>query len=86
MDSRYTYTGTDKQLVKNKRIKKKPADFSFEVFNTNSIKNKEVIRIVLLEVKINGYKKHIDVAVTDLNGMNIFLGYDWLVRHNPEVN
>ena len=22
----------------------------------------------------------------DLNSMNIFLGYNWLVKHNPEVN
>jgi len=25
-------------------------------------------------------------AVTDLNGMDMFLGHDWLVKHNPEVN
>ena len=24
--------------------------------------------------------------VIDLNGMDIFLGHDWLVKHNPEVN
>jgi len=22
----------------------------------------------------------------DLNGMDMFLGYDWLVKHNPEVD
>jgi len=30
--------------------------------------------------------EQIDVAVTDLNGMNIFLEHNWLVKHNPEVN
>jgi len=25
-------------------------------------------------------------VVTDLNGVDMFLGYDWLVKHNPEVN
>ena len=24
--------------------------------------------------------------VTNLNGTDIFLGHDWLVKHNPEVN
>jgi len=41
---------------------------------------------VLLEVEINRYKEQIDAAVTDLNGMDMFLGYNWLVKHNLEVN
>jgi len=24
-------------------------------------------------------------VVTDLNGMDMFLGYDWLIKHNPEI-
>ena len=27
-----------------------------------------------------------EVAVTDLNGTDIFLGHNWLVKYNPEVN
>jgi len=41
---------------------------------------------VPLEVEINGHKEQIDVVVTDLNGMDMFLGYNWLVKHNLEVN
>jgi len=28
----------------------------------------------------------IDAVVIDLNSINIFLRYNWLVEHNPEVN
>ena len=28
----------------------------------------------------------INTTITDLNSMNMFLGCDWLVKHNPEVN
>ena len=28
----------------------------------------------------------IDIAVTNLSNIDIFLEYDWLVKHNPEVN
>ena len=80
------HTKIGKQLVKKERIKTKLVDFSFEVFNTNSTKNGEVTRIVPLEVKINKYKKHINVAVMDLNRMDMFLEHDWLVKHNSEVN
>ena len=61
-------------------------DKSFEVFNIDRTKNREVIQFVLLEVKINEYKKQINIAVIDLNGMDMFLGYNWLVKNNSEVN
>jgi len=41
---------------------------------------------VPLKIEINGHKKQINVVVTNLNGMDMFLGYDWSVKHNPEVN
>ena len=39
-----------------------------------------------LEIKINRHKKTLEAAVTDLDGMDMFLGHNWLVKHNPEVN
>ena len=44
------------------------------------------MKVALLEVKINRHKEYIEVVVTDLNGIDMFLGHDWLVKHNPEVN
>ena len=61
-------------------------NFSFEVYDTDGTNNKEVTRIVLLEVEINGHKEHLKVAVTDFNDIDMFLGHNWLVKHNPEVN
>ena len=31
-------------------------------------------------------KKQLEAAVIDLNGMYMFLGHDWLVKYNSEVN
>ena len=86
VDSGCTHTGIDEQLVKDKRIQMKAIDFSFEVFNTNGTKNREVTKMAPLEIEINGYKKTLEVAVTDLDGTDMFLGHDWLVKHNLEVN
>ena len=86
VDSRCIYTEINKQLVKEEYIKTKPVDVLFEVFNTDGTKNREVTWIALLKVEINGYKKQIDVVVIDLNGMDMFLEYNWLVEHNLEVN
>jgi len=86
VDSRCTHTGIDEQLVKDKNIQTKKIDFSFEVFNADGTKNREVTKVAPLEVKINGHKETLEVAVTNLDGTDMFLGHDWLVKHNLEVN
>ena len=86
VDSGYIHIGIDKQLVKDKRIQTRSINFSFEVFNTNRIRNGEVTKVAPLEIKINKYKEQLEATVTDLNRIDIFLGHDWLVKHNSEVN
>jgi len=86
VDSRYTHTGIDKQLVKDRRIQMKPINFLFKVFDTDGTKNREVTKVVPLEIKVNRHKETLEAAVIDLNGIDIFLGHDWLVKHNLEVN
>jgi len=76
VDSGCTYTGINKQLVKDKRIQTRPINFSFEVFNADGIKNGEVTKVALLEIEINGHKEQLEAAVIDLNGMDMFLGHD----------
>jgi len=86
VDSGCIHTGINKQLVKEKRIQMKAINFSFEVFNADGTKNGEVTKVAPLEVEINGHKETLEAAVMDLNRTDMFLGHDWLVKHNPEVN
>jgi len=86
VDSGCIHTGIDEQLVKDKRIQTKKIDFSFEVFNADGTKNREVTKVVPLEIEINGHKEKLEAAVTDLDRTDMFLGHNWLVKHNPEVN
>ena len=39
-----------------------------------------------LEIEINEHKEQLEVVIMDLNGTDMFLGHNWLVKHNPEVN
>jgi len=86
VDSGCIYTGIDEQLVKDKRIQTKPISFSFEVFNADETKNGEVTKVAPLEIEINRHKEILEAAVMDLDGTDMFLGHDWLVKHNLEVN
>ena len=86
VDSGYTHTRINEQLVKDKRIQMKSIDFSIEVFNADGTKNGEVTKVAPLEIEINGHKETLEAVVTDLDRTDMFLGHDWLVKHNPEVN
>ena len=92
VDSGCIHMGINKQLVKKKKIQMKPLNFLFEVFNTDRMKNGEVTKMAPLEIKINEHKKTLEAAVTDLDSitnldrMDMFLGHNWLVKHNLEVN
>jgi len=76
VDLGYTYMRIDEQLIKDKKIQTKLINFLFKVFNTNEIKNREVTKVILLEIKINGHKKQLEAAVIDLNRMDIFLEHN----------
>ena len=56
------------------------------MFNADGTKNGEVTKIAPLEIEINRHTEQLKAAVTDLNGTDMFLEHDWLVKHNPEVN
>ena len=86
VNSRYTHMGIDEQLVKKKRIHIKSLNFLFKVFNADGMKNREVTKVTPLEIEINRHKETLKAVVIDLNGTDMFLDHDWLVKHNPEVN
>ena len=77
------------ELINNWSRKKgynKADKLSFEVFNADRTKNGEVTKIAPLEIEINKHKEQLGAVITDLNRMDMFLGHDWLVKYNSEVN
>ena len=86
VDSGCIHTGINEQLVKDKKIPTKHIYFLFKVFNADGTKNREVTKVVPLEIEINRYTEQLEATVTNLDGTDMFLGYDWLVKHNSEVN
>ena len=86
VNSGCTHIGIDKQLVKDKKIPTKHINFSFKIFNADGTKNGEMTKVAPLEIEINRHTEQLEAAVTDLDRTDMFLGYDWLVKHNPEVN
>src|SRR6267143_5385083 len=59
------------------------------VYNADGTENinGKITMTVRLKVRIGEhYREIINFAVTVIKGHDIFLGYDWLMEHNPEVD
>ncbi|SJL13410.1 uncharacterized protein ARMOST_16853 [Armillaria ostoyae] len=58
------------------------------VYNADGSHNKagEITAYTELRLKIGDHSEKIDLTVTDLGSKEIFLGHDWLARHNPIIN
>ena len=60
----------------------------FNVYNSDGSRNrKKTIReFVSLKINLNGLIEQINVVVSETKETDLFLGHDWLVEHNPEVD
>ena len=65
-----------------------PLSRPFDTFNIDRTRsgNYKVTQFIPLETEINRYIENIDIIVIDLNSINMFLKYNWLIKHNSEVN
>ena len=62
--------------------------FAILVYNINSTlnKNRSIKEFAILQLAINNYYKCINLAVTELGDINLFLEYNWLKIHNLSIN
>ncbi len=58
------------------------------VYNADGTRNQggSITRYAEILLKIGDHVERIDLAVTELSDRQIFLGHDWLARHNPIIN
>ena len=62
--------------------------FAILVYNADSTlnKNRSIKEFATLQLAINDHYKRINLAVTELGDMDLFLGYNWLKIHNPSID
>ncbi|SJL15094.1 uncharacterized protein ARMOST_18576 [Armillaria ostoyae] len=88
LDSGCTGSSIHHDVVKKYGIPVQKTASPIPVYNADGSRNKagEITTYAELRLKIGGHSERIDLAVTDLGSKEIFLGHDWLVRHNPSIN
>jgi len=88
IDSRYTNTTIARKTVEEKGIPTKSLPKLFNVYNSDGSRNEEktIREFVPLEINLNRHIEQIEAVVLKIKKTNLFLGHDWLVGHNPEVD
>jgi hypothetical protein len=92
LDSSCTKSCVDEKFVEARQLQTFPTEQAIPVYNADKKLNgyiREYVELVLAVTDVNG-NEHTEVRtlpVVNLRGThNIFLGFDWLQEHNPEVD
>ncbi len=88
IDSGCTGSAINQAYVKEHNLNMKKALIPIPVYNANGTCNQggDITEFVELSMTIGEHCERIDLAVTNLGKKDIYLGHNWLKRHNPSVN
>ena len=88
IDSGCTITAIDRGFVKQHKIPTKLLDEPLQSYlgDGTAARMGLITEYVELQMRIGQHHEIIRLVVMDLAKMDIFLGYDWLDKHNPNVD
>ena len=88
LDSGCTGTTINEGFAKEKGLKTYKLPVPIPVYNADgSINSAGSIReFAIVEMRIGDHSKQIAMAMSNLSTHPIFLGYNWLKKHNPQID
>ncbi|KXN92628.1 hypothetical protein AN958_02293, partial [Leucoagaricus sp. SymC.cos] len=88
IDLGYAYIYISENIAKKLEISLRLIKEPFEVFNVDGSQSghKPIMNYVNITLDTEGHKEQIEVVVTTLDLVNMFLEYDWLTHHNPKID
>lgn len=75
-------------MVEREKLKTRKLAKPFTVLNVDGTLNGKgwVTDYVDLKMETNRHQEQLQAVVTDIGNTDMFIGQDWLVKHNPEIN
>ncbi len=88
VDSGCTSSAINRAFVKKHNIPTHATAAPIPVYNADGTCNQggSITQYAEIRLVIGDHIERIDLAVTELSDRQIFLGHDWLARHNPIIN
>ncbi len=88
LDSGCMSSAINRSFVEKHDLPTRKINVPIPVYNTDGTHNAggDITEYVEIRMTIKGHAERIDLAITNLGKKDIYLGHDWLKRHNPSVN
>ena len=88
LDSRCTRTTIDEMFAKEKGLKTYTLPVPIPVYNVDRSINSagSIKKFAIIKMRIGDHSKQITMAMSNLSTHPIFLRYDWLKKHNPQID
>ncbi len=88
VDSGCTSSAINRAFVKRHNIPTHATAAPIPVYNADGTRNQggSITQYAEILLIVRDHTERIDLAITELGDRQIFLGHDWLARHNPIIN
>ena len=88
LDSGCTGTVIDRKFAKEKDLLIHSLPVPIPIYNADRSLNDggSISEFALLKFQIGEHKEQIAMALSNFSTHNIFLGHDWLKKHNPKID
>ena len=88
VDSGCSGSAIDETFVKENKLLTHNIPIPIPVYNTDRTMNKggSISKFTMVELIIDDHSEQLPLTVTSLSTHAIFLGFDWLKTHNPEID
>ena len=88
IDSGCTGSCINESLVKKYQLVTKKTPLAIPVYNADGTLNKAgaIKEYISMRLSIHNHVERIDLAVTNLGDTDIFIGHEWLKKHNPSID
>ena len=88
LDSRCIRTTIDERFTKEKGLKMYKLPVPIPVYNVDRSINgtRSIRKFTITEMRIGDHAEQITMAMSNVSTHPIFLGYNWLRKHNPQIN
>ncbi|SJL06746.1 uncharacterized protein ARMOST_10088 [Armillaria ostoyae] len=88
VDSGCTSSSINRAFVRKHELNTRKTAVPIAVYNADGTHNQagDITEFVEFRMTIRNHSERIDFAVTDLGSKDLYLGHDWLKRHNLVIN
>jgi len=88
IDSGCTHTTIAVDTVQRERLPMEKMKTTMEIYNSDGTQNRygKIKEAIPITLEAGGHMEQINAVVSGITETDIFLGYDWLEKHNPEID